>query len=259
MRRNFFGNTQSTVVETLENQAFSDFITQHIQKESAPTEYSEAENEQQIPRYRLTYRRRNFNAPDQADVLATRYPRYWNEDEVRTYTNYMNMSSNESDTAQVPSESPVSGSSSGDTNGIPTASGIFRDLQRSAAANLEPTPRLKVNVPVNATHNSITVELRVVDNPSKSIETTLSATLAEFRQLCTEEGHMKLYFKDTLLDQNDRTLRDYGFYDKCTVKGELVPLGEVMTIRLKHLDDSVINAVIPNSATVGDLKRWIVL
>jgi len=255
MRRNFFGNTQSTVLETLENQAFSDFITERIQKGTNPREYSEAEPEQQIPRYRFTYGQRNFNNSDQRSVLTSRYPHYWNENQLRAYNNYMNMTGNDNNATEVPSESPTSGSSSSDANGIPTASDIFRDLQRSAAANLEPTPRLKTNVPVNPTLNSITVELKMEDNSSKTIETTLSATLAQFRQLCITDRHMKLYFNGTLLDENDRTLKDYGFYDKCTVKGELVPPGEVMTIRLKHLDDSVINTIIPNNATVGDLKR----
>ncbi|KAE9556192.1 hypothetical protein FO519_000531 [Halicephalobus sp. NKZ332] len=255
MRRNFFGNTHSTVTETLENQAFSDFITEHIQKQAGSGEYTEADSEQQIPRYRISYRQRNLNSPDQRNVFTNRYAHYWSDETLRAYRNYVATSNGDSDTVEVPSDSPVPGSPGSETSVIPTASGIFGDLQRSAAANLEPTPRLKADVPANTTLNSITVELKVAEDPSKMIETTLSATLVQFRQLCSAEGHIKLYFQDALLDQNDRTLKDYGFYDKCMVKGELVPPGEVMTIRLKHLDDSVINAVIPNDATVGDLKR----
>lgn len=139
------------------------------------------------------------------------------------------------------------------TNSGSTSNGTINRVDVEEQQHLDQT--LTTEDVKNDTAN-ITIEVKFCAE-SRFIETKLSTPLDQFKKQCSPEnnGNIKLYFKSMLLEHENKSLGEYGLYDKCVVNGELIPTGEIMSVRLKHLDDSIVNAVIPTTHTVGDLKR----
>uniref|UniRef100_A0A7E4VVH2 Ubiquitin-like domain-containing protein n=1 Tax=Panagrellus redivivus TaxID=6233 RepID=A0A7E4VVH2_PANRE len=130
------------------------------------------------------------------------------------------------------------------------------------------TPRNVVNSMNSAppAPDSITVALRksTAEDASadKHIETTLTTTILDFKRQCfpdTDVSKEKLIYQGILLENDTFTVGRYGLRDQSVVlhvsSQTDEPLPEMLLIRLKHLDDRVVESHVPVYTTVGELKR----
>lgn len=273
---NFFASTQHSEEEGATNQLFSDYITEQINNSpirnedqtvrlisenrpmrTIPISDSQVRARTRISKLLLFFHNRTIFAVIRRRRNIDDSSSLNNGDYITTHFHYVTLPSlpeglldNDDNEITVPegTDSDDSSSESEEENEI--------DSETEEPAPVLPKPKVE-----NKRHpsiNDITVELRLINKDSKMVATTLMSTIAQFRLHCGKEvdESTRLYFEGVLLEYNDKTLHDYGFYDKCIVQAEAEQTGQVMNIRLKHLDDTIMNIIVPNNATVGDVKRY---